>query len=64
MALSRKTSIDSRATRSSYLAWANSFTVFMLVTVSTMLPVTIARAEARAAEAPRMRFKKLRMNRI
>ena len=62
IARSRKVSIESNATRSSCLAWANNLTVFIFVTVSTICPVTIARAAARAPDAARMRFKNPRMN--
>ena len=60
---SRNTSIDLRATLSSNAAWAKSFTVLMLVMVSTTCPDTIARDAARAAEFTRTRGMKKRMSR-
>ena len=50
---SRNTSIAFSATRSSKAAWAKSFTVLILVMVSTTCPVTMARLLARAAELAR-----------
>ena len=50
------------AARSSWSAWAKSFTVLMLVIVSTTCPETIARAAARPAARLRMRGRNHRIN--
>jgi hypothetical protein len=52
-ATGRGTPIAPSAARSSWSAWAKSLTVLMLVIVSTICPVTIVRAPARAG--PRLR---------
>ncbi|KLN52041.1 hypothetical protein VPARA_68460 [Variovorax paradoxus] len=61
-ARSRKPAMAPKATFSSCSAWAKSFTVLMLVMVSTTCPVTSARAEARLAERLRMRGRKKRIS--
>ena len=59
--VSRNLRIAPKAARSSWSAWANSFTVLILVIVSTTCPVTIARAPARAFENLRTRGMKWRI---
>ena len=60
-AASRRPRIAPRAARSSWSAWANSFTVLMLVIVSTTCPVTIARAAALFLDLIRMRGRNQRI---